>query len=887
MLRLLRRFLLIALAVLTGLVLLLSAAAWYFQDEVKAKLVAVLNTHLTAPLHQNGIELTLIKRFPRASLRIREPFMREVRSDGVEPDTLFYAKDLYLEFSLFSLLTGDQTVQTLHGAGVKLYPGLDGNSAENWLVWKADTGGASTGKGAGINLRRITFDGLTGRFRDGRNSLDILIRSDKLTLGGRLRDSGSRLTAKGDVQLLRWAKAGQVLLGDRKALVDAAMRFGAPAGSFTLEKGELQFGKNTVNLSMALAKGGQGDELDLRANGFGLDLAALVQLLPDNLRKALRRYGLAGQADLALHYRGPLEGPGPALSIGMKLHNGRFTELATRTAFSKVQGECSADFTPAWAPAKLLVKGFSALSPSGPISGNLELTGLKNAKLTADLQGDLGLADLFRFAGLDTLEQVDGRMKAEARVQGRLRDVADIRAADLQGLAINGQMALKDASLKMKGLRHRITALNAELALRGNDALVHGLRFNLQGNTMELSGTLRNLMPYALFKDQRLTIEAKGNAPEIDLASLLESPGGSKGGSSYAFTLPALIDLDLTATIGQLRMEQFRAEAIACRLRMHGQQLALAPLSFRTAEGAVSGSLDLDARPQGAYPLTITADLKQINITKLFTEFQDFGQSFITARHVKGVGDAQIRFSAPLRADFSLDQPKLYCVADITLRNGELNDHASLMAVADYLRQNKLTAPFVDTDALRKALKHVTFAKLENRIEIKDRAVHLPQMTVSSSVMDLEVSGTHGFDGEVDDHLNFRLGDLFRTAHADQDEFGPVIDDGTGLRIFLHMFGTTDNLRFGNDGAMAAARRKERMKQETAQLKGILKGIVSGQGAAPAGPPPAQQQGKVTVHFGEDEPVAAPIPAPKAKKGLGRLLQKDQKDDPKVTFKVE
>src|SRR5690606_29563650 len=153
------------------------------------------------------------------------------------------------------------------------------------------------------------------------------------------------------------------------------------------------------------------------------------------------------------------------------------------------------------------------------------------------------------------------------------------------------------------------------------------------------------------------------------------------------------------------------------------------------------------------------------------------------------------------------------------------------------------------TDALRKQLQRVTFAKLENRIAIKDRKVHLPQVTASSSVMDLEVSGTHGFDGEVDDHLNCRLGDLFRTGRGRQDDFGPIIHDGPGLRVFLHMYGTTDNLQFGNDGAMAAARRKERMKQETAQLKGILKGIVTGENTASAATPSSPQD-RITVELG-------------------------------------
>ncbi|HEX2615995.1 MAG TPA: AsmA-like C-terminal region-containing protein, partial [Flavobacteriales bacterium] len=268
-------------------------------------------------------------------------------------------------------------------------------------------------------------------------------------------------------------------------------------------------------------------------------------------------------------------------------------------------------------------------------------------------------------------------------------------------------------------------------------------------------------------------------------------------------------------------------------------------------------------------------------------EFQDFGQHFLTHDMLKGRSHAQLMLTAAVMPDFSLDQDRLYCVADVTVDNGELNGHPSLLQVANYLQTNKLVSPFVDTDMLREKLQHVAFAHLENRIEIKDRRVFLPQMLVKSSVMDIEVSGTHGFDGAVDDHLNFRLGDLFRTADSGHDEFGPIIDDGTGLRVFLHMYGTTDALEFGNDGAMAAAKRKEKMKQETAQFKSIIKGVFSGD--TKAQPEPTTAQGKVSVEWPGNGTAEQPARtnAARPKKGLGKLLQKGAKEEEEETITIE
>jgi autotransporter translocation and assembly factor TamB len=128
----------------------------------------------------------------------------------------------------------------------------------------------------------------------------------------------------------------------------------------------------------------------------------------------------------------------------------------------------------------------------------------------ADLKADIGLAELLRFAQVDTLEQVSGRLRTDLHLSGKLRDVGDIQPKDLRAMDVGGAIALRDATLKLKGVRHRIEHIDADLAVHGNDATVQGLKLEFQDSHIELSGTLRNLMPYLLFDDQRLVIEAKG-----------------------------------------------------------------------------------------------------------------------------------------------------------------------------------------------------------------------------------------------------------------------------------------------------------------------------------------------------------------------------------------
>ena len=877
-LRKLRKVLLVSVGVVLLLFGALVGLAYAYEEEVLAVLRDELNTHLTTPVQVEGMELTLVKRFPQASLRLKHVMAREARGDSTPGDTLLYAGDLYLEFGLFDLLRGDYTIKQVHGQDVRLYPGLDSTGAGNWTIWKTDSTATSN---TAFALNKVTFDDLAVRYRDARSGLEIVATSPDLGLRGSFRSEGSEVKLRGFADLVHWSDKGRTVLHDRNAQLALELAFGSDDGAFRITKGEVLTNDVALNVTLDVTTGPKGEEIDLKANGLGLQLADVVALLPEVAVKKLKRYGIEGDADLALHYSG-LIAEGPSLSAGLKVRDGRMKEQRSGTVFKDIHGEFAVDLLPDGTPRKLVAKGFSARAASGTVSGSLDLQGVKNAKVKLDLKANIALADLLRFAQVDTLEQVQGTLVADAHALGKLRDVGDIRAADLRALTMSGTAHLADASLKLKGVRHRLTELNAELALKGNDATVSALSANVQGQPIQLDGTLRNLMSYLLFPDQRLAIDARLVSPSLDLAALLHEEGGATG-TDYALVLPTLIDLDLQADIAQLAFEDFRAERIHTKLRLHDQVLSAAPLTFGTAAGTVTADLELDGRSVRAYPLAVNASVKGMDISAFFKEFQDFGQTFIGHRNLKGTMRAQIAFAAPLSPALQIDQDRMVCVIDLGIDKGELIGHQPLIDVADYLRSNKLVAPFVDTDELKRRLAHVTFSDLSNQIEIRDRTVFIPNMLVHSSAMDIEVSGSQSFDGGIDHHLNFRLSDLFRKGSG-EDEFGPVQDDGTGMRVFLHMYGTTADPQFANDGAMASARRKQQLKQETATLKTILKEEFGRAPGERTTPPPTTQPVFTVEWDGTDSTTTALPPPPKRRKGLGRLLDDDA---PKPVITVE
>ena len=883
MLRRIRRILLALSALLVVSVAALLFLAKVYETEVKVKLVGALNERLLTPVTVSDMDLTLIARFPMASMRLHDVKVDEVRTDSVPPDTLLAAKELFLEFNLWDLFDGDYRVQRIHGKEVQLNPGFDGNGAANYLIWKTD----SNSTAAPIALEQVSFDDLTVRYRDARSQLEVLAQSSELELGGRFGEGMSEMSMKGDAHLRSVARKGSVLLGERQGRIDLALDFGG--GAFHITKGEVLMGEMPLNVTLALTPSPKGNDLDLRANGLGLDLAGVIDLLPDGARASFDRFGMQGSVDLAIHYVGPVEGEGPALSVGAKLTKGRMKEKKSGAAFTDIFGELALELSPGGVVRKLKVKDLSAHSGDGTITGDWISNGTKKAPVKADIQCDLGLADLLRFAGVDTLEQVSGRLRADIRLDGILREMADPRPSDLRQLRITGVTALDDATLKVKGIRHRVEHLDAELAISGNDATVRGLKAEVQGSPIEISGTLRNLVPFVLFEQEHLVIEARGRSQRIDLAALLQREDGPATGKDYALVLPSTIELDLKAQVQELVFEEFKATDISGTIRMKDRVLRVSPMAFNTADGAVLGSLQLDGSDgatASSYPLAIEATIKDIDVKALFREFQDFGQTFIGQQHLSGRAHASVTFQAPLSPGMKLDRDRLVCTIDIALDNGSIKGHQQLLAVADYMRKNKLVAPFVDTEELRKRLADVRFAHVENRIEIRDGAVHVPVMEVKSSAMDIELSGTHWFDDRIDHHLNFRLSDLFRLGDPKEDEFGPIADDGTGMRVFLHMYGTAGAPQFANDGAMAATKRRQQFQHEKQELRSILREDLFGKKPDSSGTGTPNGEVPVRIVWEDDSTRIAGAQA-KPRKGLGRLFQEEKDKEEQERIRVE
>jgi len=123
--------------------------------------------------------------------------------------------------------------------------------------------------------------------------------------------------------------------------------------------------------------------------------------------------------------------------------------------------------------------------------------------------------------------------------------------------------------------------------------------------------------------------------------------------------------------------------------------------------------------------------------------------------------------------------------------------------------------------SLEKKLLDLKFETLENTFTIQNGYLTIPKMTIHSSALDVETSGTHSFENIIDYKFTFRFRDLREKSAV--SEFGEEVDDETGMKIYMRMYGNIDDPTIVWDKMSKKEQAKENREIEKQTVRSMMK----------------------------------------------------------------
>jgi len=416
---------------------------------------------------------------------------------------------------------------------------------------------------------------------------------------------------------------------------------------------------------------------------------------------------------------------------------------------------------------------------------------------------------LLEQARIDTIEYMDGRVEADLYFNGTIADINKLTPHDILQGRTGGNCRVTDLSFKLKDHDRTYHNINASLEVINNDIEIHSLTAHLKNSDFNIKGRFINAISWLLFKRERLGIEAQLKARDLYLDELLEGEKQKKD-TVYSLMLPTNLTCNLDMEIDRLRFKKFRAKRIFGTVKLNDQLLVIEPLTFDEMQGTVTGGGSINGKNNNQFIIKSNARFEQVSIGDLFYALDNFGQAGLTHKNLKGRLNSSLYFSSTMFPNLKLDPASIYAIAGLLITSGELINYKPLMKLSKFL----------DLDDLA----HIRFDTLENMIEIKNQQIIIPEMEINSSLLDLNVQGSHGFNNNIDYRMNLLLSEIlsvkFKTKNPVPDEFGVIEDDGLGRsKIFLKITGNTDDPVFGYDTRELKEKMKADLKDEKEELK--------------------------------------------------------------------
>ncbi|UTW63516.1 hypothetical protein KFE98_05020 [bacterium SCSIO 12741] len=787
--------------------------AWKYGDIVRNVAIDQLNQTLQSEMTVSSIDVSSIEKAPYLSLQFNQVALMEPKSYNPEPDTLFYFDKLYLQFNVWDILQGNYQIKKVEIAEgfAKMRVDLKGNPNYDFL--RADTSASDTSSVA-IGLDEIKIVGVDYLYHDRQKEIQVQTRVDHAEISGNFLKEKLNLEIAGNFDQ-SWVKVGPAIYLNRYNLkINTAMGIGGDWGGVQIDRGSVRI-ENQLKLNLV----GKINEktYTFEAGGKNLDLAVLRHVLPADWKEPIQDYRAKGKLDLDLKLHGDAESSlAPKLDVDFAIQDGWVKNTSTETELSKLA--CAGSFTNGkYRTLKSMVfdlDTFSVQLLTGQVAGRMKLANLERKNLDVRLHGQLDLSDLQSFLKLEGVELLDG--KAQFAIAGKTPLSEWIEGVyKPEYNPFRGRLEFNGVSYKSLHVDQNLADFKGLIAFDQEGIIVDGVSGVFAKTPVQIDGELFNFYSWLFRDDKKLRMVMNVKADEVQLENLL----GAKSQRQEAGEAYPLIEMQLTTEIGHFSYRRFEANNLKMRFYMAEHEFTANPVTFDGMGGSFSGKFSITDREDGNADVRTEGDLKQVDIQQFFYQFEDFGQAEIRSEHLRGATDIDFKMTAIANQKLEIDPKDIDAYAHVVVTGGELKNYSTLQAISDYVKSSLALRALIRESELRKELNNVKFDRLENDIFIGDGQIHIPRMTIRTSILTLHLDGTHSFTNQLDYHFDFDLSELLVKKKEYNTEYGYVSDDGTGgFRLFLKITGDAADPDIDLDKERKKQFRKERRKNQESDL---------------------------------------------------------------------
>lgn len=789
---------------------------WKYSDSIKQyALDAVKNTITTKVSFNENVVFSLWKDFPMVAVEFKDLKVQ----DSFKTDTLIAVKKAFVQFDLFKIIRNEIVVE-----GIRLengYVRLKRNAASKWNfeVWDATKKSDPASK-TDFSIEILTLQKVQLDYDDRVIDLNVQFFSEKSRLKGRFTDDVTKigLSLNGFMQEL--STGGDKRINQLPLSLAANLNINTKQKAYGIELGNAILAGNEMVVD-ALWKQHDGEAFfDLKLNAVNSEPFVLLPHLWPQMPENIRNLQLKGQADLNLTLNGPFtKTQGPELNASIKMRKGGLIFQEVKVSDFNFEGTLFMQDIKRSKAMQINFDSFDLKTPQGKVSGKGILTDLSQPRLRLNCSGTSRVEEIIAVAKIGEELQGSGNISWAINFEGPLGTDFHTTVNELKQMNWSGSMKLDEVDIKFNAGIPKIEQLKATVTMKSGHTSITECAGKI--GHLKFDGEVDIAKLKELLSESNANVELTGSIHfgELDIRKLPEEWQFSNSDSIKTST-PRQVSINVSTAIDRVVYNDFSATEVAGQMTMNNQELLVTGLRFKALDGNID--TDLKYSPTGTGSLIkINAKLRNIDMSRTLAEWNEFGQKSITSKNLKGRASAVLNAEIPLDKDNKIIRKLLKVETDVEVTGGELIQFEPLQALSRFISVDELN--------------NVRFDTLRNQLSISNNKLTIPTMTVSSSILNVEVFGQHSFEQEMDYHVNLLLNDILRRKAKRQETFDghEIIDDRGKTRLFLWIRGKPGNIKVGFDKKEVRKKLKDDLKEEGKSLKQLFKEEFGGGSSQP------------------------------------------------------
>ncbi len=810
MIRKLRNIILILIASMLLLTATSIAVVYFYRTEIIQLFIEKANRNINTPVDVETIELNIWDQFPAVTFELTGVNVHE--STLLAGDYLCRTEKICFSFDIFQLIFGQYVLKALSLEKATINMATGENGLKNYALLPPRDSGPEALSSPDFSIQTIMLKEVDFNYHDVESGIRINLFTEQLNNHIRKRKDNLIIRVTGKVRNRDLLVNETSFLKAQELMLLTGFEYGLTTQILTFDESTLEINGHQYQINGEIMTG-EEKRLDLHLGSKKNNIQALLALIPEKWGKKLSAYRSKGDIDFSGSLTGSFkDGDSPLISAIFTCKDVTFFYPGYEKTLQDLNftGKFTNGISRNMESSRLEINNFRGRIDEHKVEGNLVISDLKRLNTTLDLNGTLDLNAFLKTFPVEQITHGSGMIDFGLQLRGMISELKDRKPSAIR---TSGQISLKNVNFRTWFSDLSFSGINGDFFFNNMDLAIQDFSGTIGKSDLRLSGMFKNIIPFLLYKNKPLRIEADLRSGYLDLNELFtlnfndqKQPVSAE--RKYHLGISPKLNLDFNCSIKQADLKRFHGESISGKLSIRDQIATVEDVSMNTMGGKLFMSGSVMARHPVEREFLVDGTLESIYIDSVFYVFNNFNQKFLVNENLRGQVNATVNTYFKMDDNLHFNSSSLDTYVEVRIKKGQLMQFEPIHSLSIYLRNEDLT--------------NVRFSDLQNNIRISDRTVYIPEMEIISSEYRINVSGEHTFDQVIDYHFRIPL-DQFHRDDPDQ-RFGRIAEGDKGPpNLFLKMTGTAVDYQVSYDTRAVKEKVKDDLKREGKEIKELFK----------------------------------------------------------------